>query len=295
MCIAVSRGINSIMRDLINIVTGYLAEARAPQDPIDRPKTSTALKDDPLANFEPEDSWAAKPDQPLAQAGQQQSAARLPGSTSHSAQDVRMRAGLPPEAGRMMGDFLSRQHPADDVSDEEAARRAGGNAAHAHTPTAANQTSQLPKTAENLPMVISHALMAHNDQQWPDDWQPHWTMVRHLPGYLHNAIRSMGRTVFRQFTNTPIEDIQVMASPMINSDTDLNRMAAFIRKNGIKDDQAVMDFMQNIPGYQAEVALYRLADYEFLLVRDFAGHYIYGWPGGRGVHISAPASRARLK
>jgi hypothetical protein len=283
------------MRDLINIVTGYLAEARAPQDPINRPKTSTALKDDPLANFEPEDPWAVKPEQPLARANQQQATARFAGSTSHSAQDVSMRAHLPPEASSMMHDFLSRQHAADDISDEQAAARAGIAAGHAHGNAVPNQTPSAPTTAENLPMVIAHELTTRNHQQYPDDWQPHWTMVKHLPGYLQNAIRSMGRAVFGQFTNTPIENIQVMASPMINSDTDLNRMAAFIKTNGIKDDQAVVDFMQNIPNYQAEVALYKLANYEFLLVRDFAGHYIYGWPGGRGVHITAPAAHARLK
>lgn len=263
------------MREYINIVNSYLMEARPPTG--SRTGTRTRPADDILGTPGIEQPLATTPRGALPATPGTPSM----GTTTASAADVRMRAGLPPQAAGMMGDFMSRDNPADEISDEEARRRAGGAAA-----APAAERPELPRNPENLPAVIRNELMARSDREYPDTWEPRWTMVRHLPGYMQNAIRAMGRQVFQQFTNTSLEDIQVMASPMINTDHDMDRMMAFISRNGIRDDAATMDFERSIPGYQADVALYRMADYEFLVVRDFAGKYIYGWPGGRGVHIA---------
>ena len=146
-----------------------------------------------------------------------------------------------------------------------------------------------PRNPQNLPAVVSRALV----QAGQGDFNPEWIMVRHLPGYMQNAIRALGRQVFRQFTETPVEDIQVMTT-LTHSQADVQRMFAFIRRNAVRDDVARIDFQQVVPGYDADVQLWRMMGYEFLLVRDFAGYYVYGWPGGRGTRLDAPTAPRRI-
>ena len=301
------------MRNFINIVNGYLTEARAPQDPRNPPRRPARTQDvDPFAPFEPQDPFAPRPEQPLvpgAEQGAEQGSnlptgdtppsqeptQGMPGSTRSAADTRRAAAGaqLPPGAA----DMLSQLHAhgaEDEIDDVEAARRAGLDPAHAHNAPTPGAEPVLPRNPENLPAVVGQALMAHGDTEYPDDWQPKWSQVKHLPGYLKNAIRALGRQVFGQFTDTSIEDLQVMAT-LINSEIDVRRMMAFIRKNGVKDDEATLDFNRSMQGYNADVQLWRMVGYEFLLVQDFAGYYIYGWPGGRGVHLPAPTQRGQLR
>lgn len=176
-----------------------------------------------------------------------------------------------PRAGQFMRD-LSNIDATDDISDAEAARNAG------HTPTTQG-AEPVPPTPENLPAVISTAIANTGETIIPE-----WHMVKHLPGYMQNAIRAVGRSVFGQFTDTPLEKIQVL-STLSNSETEVRGMMAWIKHNGIRDDRAELDFAGSIPGYGADVQLWNVVGYTFMLVKDFAGYYIYGWPGGRGVHV----------
>ena len=53
----------------------------------------------------------------------------------------------------------------------------------------------------------------------------------------------------------------------------------WIRTNGTEDVDAEIDFAETIPGYKADLKVYNCGEQTFMLVQDFAGNYIYGWPG----------------
>lgn len=152
----------------------------------------------------------------------------------------------------------------------------------------------IPPTPQNLPAVIQTA-MARTDAEEPGRpvFNPEWNMVKNLPGYMANPIRALGRMIFSQFTDTPIDQINVMATP-INTDREVNMMAHWIRRYGIRDDEAEIDFSNIMPGYTADIQLWNSEGYTFLLVKDQMGNYIYSWPGGRGVHLDAPVDNPRL-
>jgi hypothetical protein len=149
---------------------------------------------------------------------------------------------------------------------------------------------EIPNT-ENLPAIISREVA-----QTGGRINPEWHEVKQLPGYFQSAIRALGRSVFRQFTDTPIEDIQVLTTlGNINSEHEVTGMMDWIRRNGARDDAAAIDFSQIMPGYNADVSFWRTKDYSFLLVHDFAGYYIYGFKGGRGVHLAARPEPRRIR
>lgn len=153
----------------------------------------------------------------------------------------------------------------------------------------------VPPTPENLPAVIQTAI---NRTDAPEPgmpvFNPKWQMVRNLPGYMAQPIRALGRMIFSQFTDIPIDQINVMASPMVNTAREVDMMTHWIRRYGVRDDEAEMDFSQVMPGYQAQTQIWNAEGYTFMLVLDDMGHYIYSWPGGRGVHLDAPVDNPRL-
>jgi hypothetical protein len=205
-------------------------------------------------------------------AGRAKKDVQVPGKKASAQQTrVSVKPINDPRAGNFMRD-IANMDMQDEISDAEAARNAG------HTPTHQGE-EPVPPTPENLPAIISTAVA-----QTGENIQPNWHMVKHLPGYMQNAIRTLGRSVFRAFTDTPIEDIQVL-STLSNSETEVRGMMAWIKHNGIRDDRAELDFDGTINGYGADVQIWNVEKYTFMLVKDFAGYYIYGWPGGRGVHV----------
>jgi hypothetical protein len=216
----------------------------------------------------------------------------IPGRVTRGAKQ--MKAGLDGQSLNYLGDLMGSGLE-DYISDEDAAdtARLGRNEVPA---LATDGAEPLPVTPENLPAVISQAIMdtsAENPGMVVFD--PEWTMVRDLPGYMVGQIRALGRMVFEPFTNTPIEDINVMAAPFVNTKRDLDMMAHWIRRYGIRDDEAEMKFDGIMPGYAAQTQIWNAEGYTFMLVMDHAGGYIYSWPGGRGVHLDAPEERRLLR
>lgn len=178
----------------------------------------------------------------------------------------------------------------DEIDNAEAARRAGLH--DANVPTDDVGQPEIVPTTENLPAVIHQEMVEGGGRVV----EPDWHQVKHLPGYMQQPIRSMGRSVFRQFTNTPIEDIQVLTTlGGINPERDVTGMMQWIRHHGVRDDSRVIDFSAVMPGYTADVSLWNTQNFSFLLVHDFAGYYIYGWKEGRGVHLDAPAAPRLLR
>lgn len=140
-------------------------------------------------------------------------------------------------------------------------------------------TVEIKPDTKNLPSVVSKQL---STQGYEIDIE--WTPVKKLPGYMKSAIRQLGKLVFDQFTDVPIDEIQTVTT-LTNDEYEVKQLFAWIRANGIKDDTANIDFSKIMPGYEAQTQLWRTEEYTFLLVKDFAGMYVYGMEGGRGVSL----------
>ncbi|KKL89679.1 hypothetical protein LCGC14_1912260 [marine sediment metagenome] len=149
----------------------------------------------------------------------------------------------------------------------------------------------MPTVPENLPAVINKSIAKLKNVE------PEWHMVKHLPGYLAEPIRAIGREVFAPFTKTPVEKIQVLADLQgqgPNHKMEINAVASWLKQNAIRDMEGEIQFSEIFEDYEAEVKLYNAVGYSFLLVKDFMGNYIYSWPGGRGVHLGAAPKRKKL-
>jgi hypothetical protein len=162
----------------------------------------------------------------------------------------------------------------DEIDDDEAAHRAGHRA---HT----TDGVRLEPTTANLPAIISKAIAKLEkgvSRSHPADIE--WHMVKHLPGYLQKVIRTVGRSVFKPFTRTPIEDIQVVAhvggGP--NSMGEVDMISKYVTQHGTRAKDAELFFHKVIPNYGAKVVIYNALGFTFMFVKDFAGSYIYSWP-----------------
>ena len=137
----------------------------------------------------------------------------------------------------------------------------------------------VPPTTENLPALISRAVQVDHG-----GFTPKWMQVKQLPGYQFSQIRRLGRAVFSSFTKTALEDMQIL-STVTNKEIEVRAMMAWIRKNGIRDDEALLSF----GAVDAQTGLWKTKDYTFLVVRDFSGYHVFGWAGGRGVALKNDA------
>lgn len=123
---------------------------------------------------------------------------------------------------------------------------------------------------------------------------PEWHQVKHLPGYIQQPIRALGRQVFKTFTTTPVEDIQTLANIGGGPNTvrELNAVAGWLKKNATKVTDGTIDFDKSMPDYEAKYQVYTYGDHTFKLVKDFAGIYIYAWPSADDVTL--PSAQKKL-
>lgn len=177
----------------------------------------------------------------------------------------------------------------DEISDEEAARNAGFDLLNT-----LGDGDPEPRNPENLPAIISKAMVKQGTDL--DVVEPEWHMVKHLPGYLAAPIRALGRKVFAPFTNTAIEDIQVLADlgggP--NTEAEIDAVSRFVSSRGTRDSAAELQFEKVLPGYQADVVFYNAEGYTFMLVKDFMGNYIYSWPQKDSKSLEISSAEKRL-
>jgi len=194
------------------------------------------------------------------------------GTKTKKTRNIKPKA-LDPESHDLLHS-LTHSSLQDIISDDEAKNNAGiDDSISDSNDTPKLLGNDIPKTIENLPAVISNALSIKDQNIEPD-----WIMVKHLPGYLSSAIRAMGRIVFEPFTTTPIEDIQVISTlDGINNLDTIKAMALWIKHNGKFNQSAVLRFHDLLPGYAPSLAIYDYLDYEFMVVEDHAGYYIYGY------------------
>jgi hypothetical protein len=118
---------------------------------------------------------------------------------------------------------------------------------------------------------------------------PSWNIVANLPGNMATAIRTVGRRLFKSFTNTPTDKIVMLGNVFNggpNTDKEINAVTKWLYNSGQEKSTGDIDFNEFIPGYSAEIKLYDAAGCRFLLVKDFAGRYIYVWPQTDSVNMS---------
>jgi hypothetical protein len=158
----------------------------------------------------------------------------------------------------------------DEISDEQARRNAGYEDDIGEEPIIPNN--------ENLPAIVNKDIALSGGTV-----NPEWHQVKNLPGYMLNAIRAGGRQVFNQFTNTPIEDIQMICTiPGMNSEHEVKAVMNWVRTNGVPADSAEMTFGGDV---KADVRLWNTEQFSFLLVKDFMGYYVYSWVSKYGIHV----------
>ena len=152
--------------------------------------------------------------------------------------------------------------------------------------TPQKQTSSVePRPPETLPTVIvkttTLATTAEYALRKAGYLVPDFHQVAALPGNIKDQIRQLGRSVFKTMTTTPTNKIFVVANlggmgP--NTDREVQSVADWVRQHGQDYGDGSINFDRSIPGYEAETHMYTAAGITWLLVKDFAGQYIYAWP-----------------
>ena len=92
-------------------------------------------------------------------------------------------------------------------------------------------------------------------------------------------------------TMTPTKRIHVIANLSgkgPNSTQEVNAVAGFLKQHGSDRGPGDVDFDAVMPGYKAQTHMYTAAGIRWMLVKDFAGQYIYCWPE-EDSHDAAPA------
>ncbi len=203
---------------------------------------------------------------------------------------------ITPKMQQALDSILVQNIGPDEISDEQARRNAG-----IRPETRPKLVGQIPKTPgkevgpvlpmKNLPAIINKQLAVKSNKE------PKWHMVKNLPGYLSNPIRSLGRSIFKYFTATPIEEIQVLANfhgqQEPNTEQEIKMVASWLQKNAVKLPQKKLLFETTIPGYDADVVVYETDGYEFMVVKDFAGYYIYAYNGKQNTKRLSQSSSIR--
>jgi hypothetical protein len=206
------------------------------------------------------------------------------GQRASQADTMRATSGIrmDPRAQDLMRNMRNIEADPDDPGYPSQNTRTPG-AERTANPNLLGSSSLTTTTHENLPKVVSQALV---DAGYVS---PKWHQVANLPGNMATAIRTLGRRLFAAFTDTPTDQIWVVANLAgqgPNTPREVNSVASWIVKAGDRVDTADIDFETTIPGYKAEVMVYDAAGVRWMLVKDEFGTYIYSWPAHESKNYS---------
>jgi hypothetical protein len=269
---------NIDMKELVESLLGIKMDEAAiaePEEPTRPQKTQT--KDKP--KLDP-NVFGPRADQPLANREEpksQQAKAPTINKASRSATQQAMRNVTPTD---QMRDMLGRMRDIEIDNDLED---------YPSVEPRDNEVSVNVNT-ENLPAVAGEAI------QKAGMVSPDFHQVAALPGNISAMIRQLGKTLFGSMTNTKTSEIYVVANlggQGPNSNREVQSVANFVRENGEDMGSGNIDFSQVMPGYSAETHQYSAAGIRWLLVRDFAGQYIYCWPEADSKQIGGQQARLR--
>ena len=144
----------------------------------------------------------------------------------------------------------------------------------------------LPSTqvnTQNLPAIAGQALQAAGLQY------PEFHQVARLPGNMADFIRQLGKTLFGSMTATPTDKIYMIGNVNgqgPNTTAEVQAVAAYLKNHGqdLGPGEKLFDW--------AQTHLFTADGIRWLLVKDFAGQYIYAWPEADSRDMSA---QKRLK
>ena len=112
-----------------------------------------------------------------------------------------------------------------------------------------------------------------------------WLRLDQLPGFMWQAIRAMGKSVFSPLTRTDIERIEVIADlggngPHIRQQIDAtsHRLRSQSSPSNIVEYSAAELAQLFGSLYRAQAIQFETPDLTYLLVKDPMGSYIYRWP-----------------
>jgi hypothetical protein len=246
-----------------NDLPNGLEEAEVAEPPERPRKTTTQTKTKPDVKFDP---FQPKPDQPLANRPEEPKGADKPADPTMrraTAASTRRATGSI-HASDQMRDMLSRMR--DIEIDPDLAPYP------VDEPTLDISTQV---NTENLPAVAGEALQAAGVTS------PEFHQVARLPGNMSQMIRQLGKVLFGSMTTTATEDIYMIGNlggQGPNTRQEVNAVANWVRNHGDDLGPGDIDFDRVMPGYSAQTQQYVAAGVRWLLVKDFAGEYIYAWP-----------------
>jgi hypothetical protein len=155
------------------------------------------------------------------------------------------------------------------------------------------EQQDLPSTevnTENLPAIAGSNLQAAGIQN------PKFHQVASLPGNMSQMIRTLGRKLFGSMTRTDTKDIWMIANlggQGPNTTQEVNAVANWLKESGKNLGPGNIDFDAVMPGYNADTYQFSAGGIRWLLVKDFAGQYIYCWPEADSKEISNQARIGR--
>lgn len=121
-----------------------------------------------------------------------------------------------------------------------------------------------------------------------------WMKIRELGGYVVSQIRRLGRDLFEQYCDLPIEDVSVVGS-LTHGERRVRSIVEWVCAHGTEIDDGDVDFGRNVPGYNARTSLWVVGDFNFLVVADNHGEYVYGWPARPQLLLNAAPGAPRLR
>lgn len=185
---------------------------------------------------------------------------------------------MSPEALNVIMDYSSRvnwdsvRDVTDEISDQEAMRNQRKIGYGKDVP---------PPTKENLPTIIGQQLSVIED----NPIEPKWHSITILPGHVQQAIRSIARKIFTNYTRTKMEDL-LFVTPFLNLNTkpEIGLILNLLKQKGKKVDEVNIEFHDFVPGYFIKGDIYNAFGYSFMVVNDPAGLWIYVWPEKDTIH-----------
>jgi hypothetical protein len=258
--------LESLINEYINMLTE--AELAEPDEPERKSKTQTKQK--PKLN---PDMFAPKADQPLAK--------------TDPLDDLKNKAGIGKDKPKVdikkasQADTLKvtgKIEPTDDMRDMLSRMRdidIDPDLAGYPEPEPPETLPSVEVNTKNLPAVAGQALQAAGVQN------PDFHQVANLPGNMADQIRQLGKNLFGALTVTPTKRIHVVANlggQGPNTNQEVQAVAGFLKEHGEDLGPGDIDFDNVMPGYSAQTHMFNAAGIRWMLVKDFAGAYIYCWP-----------------
>lgn len=144
---------------------------------------------------------------------------------------------------------------------------------------------------KNLPSVVGNAIERFQGRA------PTFHKSTNLPIYSQPRMRSAGRALMANYTDTPLEEMMVVSS-LSGSEMEVGALAIFLDRYGEKLPDDVMEehyglsvAIPGIAGYRAETEMWSFNEYTFLHVTDQWSESIYCWATDREHTLSIPSPR----